>query len=142
MTPPPERPPPADDLTPLPGEEPPKPDGFRGWFWGTFLGPANAAGLGGWAGVFGPAAVLFVGAAITGGVRNKSQWVFSGICVASSSLIVGVMAGGIGSRAVHFVERRRGSDWPPWRSQFVGGFVAGVLTVIALAAVGATLANW
>ncbi|QDT15673.1 hypothetical protein [Alienimonas californiensis] len=131
-----------DDFPPLPDEAPRAPGGFRGWFWHTFLGPANAAGLGGWAGVFGPVAVLAAATAIVNGVGVGPEFFLALVCAGSGSLIVGVLVGGIGSRAVHWVERRRGERWPRWRSQFVGGFAAGVLTVIALAAVGATLANW
>ena len=126
---------------------PPDPDEKPGC-WGRFLGPENAAGLGGWAGVFGPAAAVWTTVFLTqapagGPGLSRIANVAIGVSAMSvPSLIVGVLAGGIGSRAVRWVERRRGVRWPPWRAQFLAGFASGVLAAVVLAAVGATVANW
>ncbi|NNJ25153.1 hypothetical protein [Alienimonas chondri] len=131
---------PDDDLPPLEAstsDAPAKPG-----FWARFLGPENAAGLGGWAGVFGPMGAIFLFYAFLEQAAGRPAFppatVYGLICAASASLLLGVGAGGVGGRLVRFVERRRGASWPPWRAQFVGGFVAGVLTVLFVTVVGVT----
>ena len=128
-----------DDLPPLPDDHeagaPAKPT-----FWETFLGPANAAGFGGWAGMFGPLGAWIAWEAARSGA-GLSGVMFGLICGGPTSMLLGVLAGGVGSRVVLFVERRRGAHWPPWRSQFLAGFAAGALSAVGLAVLGAVLAN-
>ena len=117
---------------PEPGPEPAAPKKRR-----TFLGPANAAGLGGWAGL---ACALLAAAgwvAVQNGAwRSAGERLLYGLlCLGTWAFLLvapGAAVGWVGGAVVRWVQRRRATTWPVWRAEFAGGFAAGTLLAMGV----------
>ena len=115
---------PVDLFAPAPAVNAPRKRGHHG--------PTNAAGFGGWFGLFWPAAAAIVWlaarAVLSGGPPPAGMLGGMTFAAAVASLVLGYVPGWVGMAVARWLRRARLADWPDRRTDFLGGFAAGSLT--------------